>query len=83
MNTCKSYGCNRYVPDGMEYCPQCQLDVYGKVEYSEWLISCDGYYPYCRACCYEPSYEETEKARTFGMLKKIIPICPKCGAKML
>lgn len=83
MNKCKSYGCNFYVPKGMEYCPRCQLDIYGKVKYSEWLVSCDGYYPFCRNCCYEPSYEETKKANTADELKVAIPVCPKCGAKML
>ena len=83
MSICKSYGCNRYVPDDMDYCPQCQLDIYGKVKYSEWLISADGYYPFCRACCYEPSYKETEQAKTADELKLVIPVCPNCGAKML
>lgn len=83
MNVCKTWNCNRYVPDGMEYCPQCQLDIYGKVKQSEWLISADGYYPFCRNCYYEPSYEETKLAKNASMLKDVLPKCPKCGAEML
>ena len=38
-----------------------------------WIISSDGYYPYCSNCGYEPPYTK-EDNRT--------PYCPKCGEKM-
>lgn len=34
----------------------------------KWEISCDGWYPYCPVCKYEPVYRG--------------PICPKCGARL-
>lgn len=39
--------------------------------HSRWEINCDGYYPYCLNCLYEPSREE-------GLPE----ICPKCRAIM-
>ncbi len=40
-----------------------------------WIISCDGYYPYCNQCGYEPKYPmDGSDNRT--------PHCPNCGAKM-
>lgn len=45
-----------------------------KVKHGEWIISSDGYYPFCSNCRYEPPFIIGKDMRT--------PICPKCGAKM-
>ena len=45
-----------------------------EVKHSEWEINCDGYYPYCKACGYEPPYVSSKDMRT--------KYCPGCGAKM-
>ena len=42
--------------------------------YSKWEISCDGYYPYCKNCGYEPPYVKETDMRT--------KFCPECGAEM-
>ena len=42
----------------------------GTVVHGKWEISCDGYYPYCTNCMYEPKS---------GVLTNY---CPHCGAKM-
>lgn len=39
-----------------------------------WIICCDGYYPYCSNCGYEPPWVHKTDMRT--------PYCPNCGAKM-
>lgn len=39
-----------------------------EVRHGEWIISSDGYYPYCSECWKEP--------------KEISEFCPHCGAKM-
>lgn len=39
-------------------------------ERGEWMINCDGYYPYCPKCMREP---ESGKMTDF---------CPHCGADM-
>ena len=36
----------------------------------EWKINCDGYYPYCSRCGYEPKG---------GLMSNF---CPNCGADM-
>ena len=36
----------------------------------KWLINCDGYYPYCSECRYEP------------IKGKMTNFCPECGAEM-
>ena len=41
---------------------------------ARWEINCDGYYPYCTNCEYEPPYVAGQDMRT--------PYCPNCGAKM-
>lgn len=41
---------------------------------AEWRINCDGYYPYCSECSYEPPYVSGRDMRT--------PYCPNCGSKM-
>ena len=38
------------------------------VVHGQWKINCDGYYPYCSECLYEP--------------EKLLNYCPNCGAKM-
>ena len=38
-----------------------------------WIISSDGYYPYCSECGFEPEWTG-EDNRT--------PECPNCGARM-
>ena len=45
-----------------------------EVKHGEWVISSDGYYPFCSNCRYEPPFIIGKDMRT--------PICPKCGAKM-
>lgn len=40
------------------------------VEYGEWKINCDGYYPYCSNCKSEPPG------------RKMTDFCPNCGARM-
>lgn len=40
-----------------------------------WNISCDGYYPYCSNCGYEP-----EPPRFHSDNRT--PYCPNCGYKM-
>lgn len=40
------------------------------VVHGKWVISCDGYYPFCSNCKNEPKS---------GVLT---PYCPDCGAKM-
>lgn len=43
---------------------------------AKWEISCDGYYPYCTNCYFEPYHFVRANE---GSLPDI---CPKCGAKM-
>lgn len=38
------------------------------VVHGHWKINCDGYYPYCSECLYEP--------------EELSNYCPNCGAKM-
>ena len=45
-----------------------------EVVHGEWIISSDGYYPFCSNCRYEPPFVGGRDMRT--------PRCPKCGAKM-
>ena len=40
------------------------------VKHGKWLISSDGYYPYCSECNYKPKSREMTK------------FCAECGAKM-
>lgn len=40
----------------------------------KWEICCDGYYPYCSKCGYEPPWLAYKDNRT--------PFCPNCGAEM-
>ena len=40
-----------------------------------WIISCDGYYPYCSRCAYEPERPSIHNDNR-------TPYCPHCGAKM-
>lgn len=58
----------------LESCARLLEDVdAGKVkyvEYGEWRINCDGYYPYCSRCGVEP---ESGKMTKF---------CANCGAEM-
>lgn len=37
---------------------------------AKWEINCDGYYPYCSNCCYEPPRDQISK------------FCPECGCAM-
>ena len=41
------------------------------VSYAKWLISADGYYPYCSNCKEEPKS---------GLMTKF---CPNCGKRMI
>lgn len=43
-------------------------------ETGTWIINCDGYYPYCSKCGYEPPWVAHKDMRT--------PYCPNCGKKM-
>ena len=45
-----------------------------EVKHGEWRICCDGYYPYCSNCGYEPPWVANKDMRT--------PHCPICGADM-
>lgn len=45
-----------------------------RVTKAEWVISPDGYYPYCSNCCYEPPWVSNTDMRT--------PFCPNCGCRM-
>ena len=52
-----------------------QLDVeetkdYLKDNSAHWVISCDGYYPYCSACGYQPEGKPTK-------------FCAECGKIMV
>lgn len=49
-------------------------DVVG-VKHGKWNINCDGYYPYCSECGYEPERPCFHKDNR-------TPYCPNCGAKM-
>lgn len=44
-------------------------------EESVWVISYDGYYPYCKRCMYEPE-------KPLMNVDNRTPYCPNCGAKM-
>lgn len=47
----------------------------GTVKQGIWIISCDGYYPYCNQCGYEPERPCIhDDNRT--------PFCPNCGSPM-
>lgn len=46
-----------------------------EIKQGEWIICCDGYYPYCSLCGYEP-------IRPLGNYDNRTPYCPNCGAKM-
>lgn len=46
-----------------------------EIKQGEWRICCDGYYPYCSLCGYEPK-------RPMGSYDNRTPYCPNCGAKM-
>ena len=67
--------------DGFEYAINAirnrieQLDVeetkdYLKDNSAHWIISCDGYYPYCSACGYQPEGKPTK-------------FCAECGKIMV
>lgn len=43
------------------------------VRHGEWLICCDGYYPYCSKCGEEPYRANNRNLPKF---------CPNCGARM-
>jgi DNA-directed RNA polymerase subunit RPC12/RpoP len=45
------------------------------IKHAEWRICCDGWYPYCSNCGYEPPWVVHIDMRT--------PRCPYCGAKMI
>lgn len=40
-----------------------------------WRINCDGYYPYCSNCGFEPERLGTSKDNR-------TPFCPNCGERM-
>lgn len=46
-----------------------------EVRHGKWNINCDGYYPYCSECGYEPEKPCFHKDNR-------TPYCPNCGAKM-
>lgn len=45
-----------------------------EVRHARWEINCDGYYPYCTNCAYEPPRVSGKDMRTL--------YCPNCGVKM-
>ena len=55
-------------PDNVAHEPFCEKFV--PVVRGRWIISSDGYYPYCSECKEEPKYGEMTN------------YCPNCGAKM-
>ena len=59
---------NYSIPGCIDYLPSIQ-------EESEWVISYDGYYPYCKKCGYEPE-------RPALNVDNRTPFCPNCGRKM-
>lgn len=60
-----------------ENCQRCANLIYKKyierapVVHGKWVISSDGYYPYCSECKSEPKNGE------------MTDYCPNCGAKMM
>ena len=46
-----------------------------EVKHAEWRICCDGWYPYCSNCSYEPERPTIHNDNR-------TPYCPNCGAKM-
>lgn len=51
-----------------EFCHIPSADI-AEVRHGRWLISSDGYYPYCSECKCEPTGEMSK-------------FCPSCGAQM-
>lgn len=51
-----------------------EVDV-AEVRHGVWIIDCDGYYPYCSLCKYEPE-------RPYSRADNRTSYCPNCGAKM-
>jgi hypothetical protein len=43
-----------------------------KIEPAVWLVSSDGYHPYCSNCHYEPE----------SIRMPMTPFCPNCGRRM-
>lgn len=66
-NCVKADVCKHYEPKSTTACKHYAEPA----KHSKWEISCDGYYPYCKECQYEPPRET-------GMTD----YCPNCGAKM-
>jgi hypothetical protein len=52
-----------------------QSENFAEVKHGVWRINCDGYYPYCSICYYEPERPSLYKDNR-------TPYCPMCGAKM-
>lgn len=66
--------CNTWCECGESYRPAFnKLDVIeGEiVKTAHWIISSDGYYPYCSNCKNEPD------------CRRMTKYCPECGAKMV
>lgn len=55
-------------------CDKYEAVEYAEVKRGEWILSSDGYYPFCSNCRYEPPFVGGKDMRT--------PYCPNCGAKM-
>lgn len=76
-NTCRNYKnnkCNTWCESGESYSPcHSKLDIVeGEItETAHWIISSDGYYPYCSNCKTEPKGGEMTK------------YCSECGCKMV
>ena len=49
---------------------ECVKHQYEPPKHGYWEINCDGYYPYCTVCGYEPNRD------------KLTEICPQCGSIM-
>ena len=64
-----------WLKDGEEKCDNFKNKAdFAEVKHGEWIISSDGYYPFCSNCRYEPPFVGGKDIRT--------PYCPNCGAKM-
>jgi hypothetical protein len=70
--TCKAYNEGvKAVEDAIIAIPSADVEP---IKHAEWRICCDGWYPYCSNCGYEPPWVAHIDMRT--------PRCPYCGAKM-
>jgi hypothetical protein len=58
------------IRDRIEQLDEEETKDYLKDNSAHWIISCDGYYPYCSACGYQPEGKPTK-------------FCAECGKIMV